>query len=61
MFRFTVGVANSGLNNIFRAYRSLKYWFDPSVDGNPYIKDIEVLKPATDRKPFFSYRRMSWR
>lgn len=44
---------------IFKARKSLnpihtlKIWFDPSMEGNPYKKESRFLEPNTS---FFSFR-----
>jgi len=29
---------------IFDSWQSLKYWFDPAMEGNPYEKDADEEK-----------------
>jgi len=44
-----------------KAYQGLKLLLDPSVEGSPYMHEIEKSASNDTERSFVSLKRISWR
>ncbi len=48
----------SRINHLIRAYKGLKSLFDPTVEGNPYVREIERARFTEPKRSLFISRRL---